>query len=136
MKITWWDINMWDITPSVEQFSTWEITITVKTIWAWFTLSQNKSGLFSQWITNIWDFDGSYWFGYDIYKDENWSITNYSSTISQINGSNIANVSKNIDINGVLKTYTFRVKSWVKTGWMQSPGKYTTDINYILTNSY
>ena len=136
MKITWWDINMWDITPSVEQFSTWEITITIKTLGAGFALSQNKSGLFSQWITNIWDHDGNFWFGYDIYKDENWSITNYSSTISQIDGSNIANISQNIDTNGVLKTYTYKVKNWVKTGWMQSPGKYTTNMTYLLINYY
>jgi hypothetical protein len=136
MKITWWDINIWDITPSVKQFSSWEITITVNTIWAWFNISQNKSGLFSQWINNIWDYDWNYGFGYDLYKNENSSITNYTTDINIINGSNISNITKNIDVNGVLKTYTYKVKLWVKTDSMQEPWKYSTILEYNLINSY
>ncbi len=136
MKITWWDINMWDITPSVEQFSTWEISITVKTLGAGFTLNQNKSSLFSQWITSIWDFDWSYGFWYDIYKNENFVISNYSWNISSINGLNIWNIIKNIDTNGVLKNYTYKIKFWVQTNVMQSPGKYYTKLEYLTNTNY
>ena len=136
MKITWWNIDMWDITPSVKQFSTWEITITVKTVWAWFDIIQNKSGLFTQWITNIWDFDWNYGFWYDIYKNENGNIWNYSSNISTISNNNISNITNNIDTNGVLKTYTYKVKFWVKTWGMQSPWKYSTDIDFWILNTY
>ncbi len=136
MKITWWNIHIWDITPSLEQFSTWEITLTVNTLWAWFNISQSKSGLFTQWINNIWDYNWNYGFGFDLYKNENWSINNYSSTISQIDGSNINNISKNIDTNGVLKTYTYKLKLWVKTDSMQEPWKYSKNIKYSLINNY
>jgi hypothetical protein len=136
MKITWWDINLWDITPSLKQFSTWELTITVKTVWAWFDITENKSGLFSQWITNIWDFDWNYWFGHDLYKDENWSISNYSSNIAPINNTNISTITKDIDPNGVLKTYTYMLKFGLKTWVMQEPWKYTTNVDFSILNNY
>jgi hypothetical protein len=136
MKITGWNINIWDLDPSVNQFSSWEVTITVKTVWVWFNITQSKSWLFSQWIINIWDHDGNYGFGHDLYKDENGSINNYASTISVINGWDIANLSNNIDTNGVLKIYTYKVKYWVKIWGMQQPWKYSTNVSYNPTINY
>ncbi len=136
MKVTWWDINMWDISPWVKEFSTWEVTITVKSLGAGFSLNQNKSGLFSQWITSIWDFDWSYGFWYDIYKNENFSISNYSWNISSINGNDISNIIQNINTNGVLKIYTYKIKFWVQTNVMQTPGKYSTKLEYLINTNY
>lgn len=100
-----WSLDIWDIKANTTKFSSWELTITVKTVWAWFDLILNKESTLSWWTVEIIDWNWSEWFWYD--KNP------YTSTINLINTNEIiASQVQNINIDWFKNTYMYYIKLW------------------------
>lgn len=119
------DIEIGQLDHTADVISQEEVTITVKTVGAGFDIDMSKVWLLSNGGLNIKDYDGSKWFGFDIYKDEDGAITNYDNTLEALTTSQIASITKNIDTDGFRKTYTYKVKFWANVEAMQNPWVYS-----------
>lgn len=78
-----------------------ELVITVKTLGAGFTLTQNTLNNLSLTggITQIQDFDGSNGFGYDYSESGSGNLISYSGALSRVGLANLANYATDIDPN-------------------------------------
>lgn len=81
-----------------------DLTITVKTVWAWFDVIMKKNTQLQMWSINIPDYDGTKWYWYDL-NPYIWTPT----ALWTWNNS-VWSESKNININGNKNTYTYNVK--------------------------
>ena len=124
-------ISIWDIHPEELVFSDSEATITIKTIWAGFTLNMSKIANFTYSGTDITDWDGNhgFWFNkYDSWYDG--TVTSMGSSIS------IVTQSQNINTSWELNTYTYKVKYWAKVGSTQAAWYYTVDPTFSVLLDY
>jgi len=100
-----WTIDIWDINSWVTKFSSWELNITVKTVWAWFNLILNKANTLIKWTVEIKDWNWINWFWYD--KNP------YTSTINLINTNEIiASQTWSINTNWNKNIYIYSIKLW------------------------
>ena len=128
--------NIGSLTPNSDIIWTNEVTVTVRTVWAWFDLTHSKSALITNWLNTIWDYDGVTWYGYDLYKSENGTVSNYDNILQAITGSNIWTITKSIDTTWNRKTYIYKIKF----GWNISPAQeawqYTTNSIFNISVNY
>jgi hypothetical protein len=93
--------------------------LTIKTVWAWFSIDMIKEGLLTKNGVDIIDFDWDYGFWYDKYNDwYSWSLTSIWNWI------NIENKDKDINSDWEKNTYVYKVKFWAKIDTMQWAGVY------------
>jgi hypothetical protein len=78
-----------------------ELIITVKTLGAGFTLTQNTLNSLSLTggVIQIQDFDGSNGFGYDYSETGSGNLVSYSGALSRVGMANLANYAIDIDPN-------------------------------------
>lgn len=124
-----WTLDIWDINNGVTKFSSWELTITVNTVWAWFNLILNKDTTITDWTAIITDWNWVDWFWYD--KNPYTSIINLINT-NQI----IATQTWSININGNKNTYTYTVKFWALVWPEQVAWNYEWLVRFGLSLNY
>lgn len=115
-----------------------ELVITVKTLGAGFTLTQNKvSNLTATGgLEQIQDFDGTTGFGFDYSESGSGNTVSYSGAIASVNAVNLANYTIAIDPNGNQKTYTYRIKYGAKISALQAAGIYSGTNKYDISWNY
>jgi hypothetical protein len=123
-------INIWDLISWINIFSETEVILTVKTVWAWFTINMLKNWFLTNNWSNIIDYDWNYWFWYEKY---NWGYLWNLHSIST--SENIVTNTWIIDNNWILHTYIYKIKFWANINIIQWAWNYT---NYpeieVLTN--
>jgi|SaaInlStandDraft_7_1057024.scaffolds.fasta_scaffold01138_3 hypothetical protein len=126
--ISTWSIDIWDLENWITKFSTW-MSVTVKTVWAWFDVILNKSWALSEWTIDIIDWNTTEWVWYD--KDP------YTSTISLINTNEIiATQTWSINIDGNKNTYIYNIKFWALIWPEQAAWDYEWLIKFWLDLDY
>lgn len=124
-----WSIDIWNIENNITKFSTQELNITVKTVWAWFDLILNKANPLIKWTVEIEDWNGTTWVWYD--KNP------YSSTINLINTNEIiASQTWSININWDKNIYVYNIKLWAKVSEEQEAWEYNSWINFWIILDY
>ncbi len=124
-----WTLDVWDINTWVTKFSSWDLTITIKTVWAWFNLVLNKDTSITDWTAIITDWNWVDWFWYD--KNP------YTSNINLINTNEIiATEIENININWDKNTYLYTVKFWALVWPEQVAWNYEWLIRFWLSLDY
>ena len=123
-------INLWSLTWETLDFSNDEITITVKTIGAWFYVKLSKDTSFStSWWWIIIDWDWSTWVWYD--------KTPYSWVNLDINNNqDIASQTTSINTNWLKNTYNYSVKIWTLLSNNQAAWDYSMNLSFYLIMNY
>jgi hypothetical protein len=109
-------INIWDITPNVLKYSENEVILTVKTLWAWFTINMIKDLNFSSnWEEIVdWNNDWGSYYGFWFNQNNWWYDNNNICSIAGL-GWGFITQAKDIDTSGELRTYEYKLKYVVKT---------------------
>jgi hypothetical protein len=130
ITVSTWNLDIGNLSSTEEKFSEWEITITVKTVGAWFDLILKKSQL----MQNInWDsmtnWNWSKWVWYDTFP--------YSNTINKINIYEIlANEWLSVNINWNKNIYTYKLKIGSFIDPEQAAGIYQTTVDFWIDLNY
>lgn len=122
------------LVPWNNNFSTWEIIVTVKTVGAAFSVTSAESWTLNQifWGDIINDWNGSSGFWYEQYNG-----SSYPNTISKMNpNTSLASQGKNINTNWDKNVYTYRIKTWTLISTLQGAGSYATTLNFTINVSY
>jgi hypothetical protein len=123
-------LNIWTLPTGVLDFSTAEITVTVKTVWAWFDLQVSKDSNFSNgtgWV--IIDWDGLEWVWYD--------LTPYSWTNLDFPGNEtLATQVENINTDGNKNSYNYSLKIWNFIDQQQAAWNYSMDLSFYIIINY
>jgi hypothetical protein len=128
-SISSWSVDIGTLPWDISQFSTWELILTVKTVWAWFSLDMTKTTPFEYDYGTIWDWNGSAWFWYD--QDP------YTSIIQTINSHTvIASQTGSINTNGSKNTYTYKLKYGALVDQNQLAWNYATNISFQIVYNY
>lgn len=129
-------VNMGELKDNDENLS-WEVIVTIKTVWAGFDIYFGKDSLLSSNSDDIQDRTGAKGFGYDIYKDENWTIYDYShSIVGKIKNTQIANITGSLNTDWDLNTYTYKIRYWANIDIIQSAGKYSSITDFKFKTNY
>lgn len=121
------DFELWPVF-GWNQYIRWESTVTVSTVWAWFQIDLSKDS-FSNWNNDLEDYSWDYWFWYDLYKNENWSIVDYDWIYQSIDWSTIIDVwTWSLDTNWNLKVYTYKIKYYIKVSALERAWVYSTNL--------
>jgi hypothetical protein len=122
-------LDIWDVNNGVTKFSSGELTVTVKTVWAWYNLILNKDSSLTDWTVNISDWNGVDWFWYD--KNP------YTSSINLINTNEIiATQTWSININWNKNTYIYTIKFWTLIWPEQTAWNYEWLVRFWLILDY
>ncbi|NUJ97685.1 hypothetical protein HGA92_02755 [Candidatus Gracilibacteria bacterium] len=131
-----WNISRPDIAINeakafTHSFSDDEITLTIQTVGAGFSLYLKNNTPPTNGTGNmIEDWDGTKGFGYD--------FAPYTGSVQKINNSNIVLVSqnKNLNTNGEKNTYTYKIKLGAYTNYSHSSGNYNGELGFIFSSEY
>lgn len=106
-----------------------EALITVKTIWAWFDvlLNTNTDLEYSTNIIESWEWTKGYWYDKEIYS---WNINIIN--IDEIISSEV----ENINTNGELNTYTYKIKFWAISELWTSAWDYEWEVDFKIELDY
>ena len=126
MIISTWSANIWILNDLTNTF-TWDITITVETIWAPFRVKLQKNITLTANTEIIPYYDWSKWFGYD--KNNDWNLFDYNDDIIW---QEVLNINTNWDLN----TYVYTVKMWAIIDNLQSAWNYEWRINFGIELDY
>ncbi len=124
-------------TPEIALGSLWyvsatfspTVTVTVRTVWAWFDVTMNMWNDLESGSESIPDWDGSSGFGY-----ESAPFTNSVSTIGS--NQNIATQWVVLNTNGDKNTYTYDIQLWALIELEQIAGDYTGQIDFNIDFDY
>jgi hypothetical protein len=121
-----------DLASWITTFGTGSLTITVKTVWAGFTLTSSAWTNIVSGTNTINYWNGSKWWGYDTWNGSSWTntVTTPSPTYT------IANVSQNINQNGDRNIYTYTLRYGANIDAAQVAGNYTGTLNFWLNFTY
>lgn len=112
-----------------QQFSSWELLLTVKTVWAGFQINMTHSNPFTYAYGTIPDWDGIQWFWFDVFP--------YSWLIQTINAwTLIASQSWSLNTDGNQNTYTYKVKYWALVDQNQLAGDYSTNVSFSIAYNF
>lgn len=132
--ISAWTANLWLMDPnSWSIYYTQNVTVTVKTVWAWINLSLWWSGSLEAWINTINPWNGTKWFWFSCVASNYWNCTGWARTI---NNTNIDSSSWALEVNWNQKSYTYDITYQAKinavdTAWIYSAiTKYQTNFDY------
>jgi hypothetical protein len=125
--------NIWDIIGNTTKFGTWELVVTIQTVWAWFTLTllpytplvSTSTGTINYW-------NGTVGWGYDLWNGASysWLITSHSPS------ANLVTQVANINQSGQKNTYTYRLKYGTLVNVSQNAWNYNWHISFSLNLSY
>jgi len=126
--ISTWTINIWKLNSNNNTF--WNtLTITVKTIWAWFNVILKKNKTLTH--TNNNDFIDYYnwniWMWYD--KNNDWNLSDFNNDI-------ILSDSWTLNTDWNLNTYTYTLKIWAIIDKLQAGWDYNWKINFWINLNY
>ena len=123
-----WNLDIWEIWKWITKFSSWELNITVKTVWAWFDIVLNKDQLL-KWSIEINDWNWTSWVWYD--KNP------YTSTINLINTNEIiATQTWSINTDWNKNTYIYSIKLWALVSEEQEAWEYSSWIKFWIILDY
>lgn len=106
-----------------------EVTVTVRTIGAWFRVNMNQTWDMAYTTNTIEKFDGTEGFGY--------RPTPYTGVINAINNASLANQNKLLNTNGEKNTYVYRIKlATLLQNIEQSAWDYETDLDFGIVLDY
>lgn len=127
--INTWSLDIWNISAWALNFSTWEIIITVKTVWAWFKVEASQDTWFTSawWIIINWNWVKWFWYDFTPYT---WINKNINSNKT------IALRAKSINIDWNKNTYTYSIKIWTLIDYEQAAGDYESDLSFYLILDY
>ena len=109
-----------------------ELYITVKTVWAAFNITMNKSGNIMANGTPILDWDGMYGFWYEQYNG-----IGYTNSLSNLTPNTILWSQGNSNHpDGMKYTYVYRVKYGTKIDDIQSSWFYSGDLSFNIVANY
>ncbi len=137
--VSTWSVDIWSVKANIWKYAVVEESITVKTLWAGFNLYNWKAGALSKWLTDIPDYSWAtnYWFGFDLYKNENWTIRDYNSIINPVNNTIVWNITKDVSSSDwTQKTYFYKIKYYVRVDDLQAAWNYSTNANFNLVLNY
>lgn len=124
-----WSVDIWNLKSWSNYFSSTELEITIKTVWAWFDLVLNKLWPVVYDIFEIVDYNWVNWVWYD--KDP------YTSTIHKINpGEIIATQLWSINFNWNKNTYIYKIRMWASVWKEQAAWNYAWSIKFRLDLDY
>jgi len=123
------EIDIWNINSYWTEYFSDELTVTVKTVWAWFNVIMNKTTELNDWTNNIdsWDWSDWFWYDQDIYS---WNINQI--TTNEIIWTQISTLNINWDKN----TYTYKIKAWALITEEQFSWEYTSTLDFWISLSY
>ena len=124
--ISTWATNIWELNDTTNTFSK-NITITVKTIWAWFNVKLKKNQTLNNTNTFIPYYDWTLWMGYD--KNKDWNLSDFNNDI-------IWQETKNINTSWNLNTYTYTVSMWAIIEYQQAWWDYSWKIDFWINLDY
>lgn len=105
------------------------VTITVKTVWAAFDVTMDRSSAFTQWVEEIPSYNGTLWYGYQ--------QTPYAWDISSIlTNQNIATQAALINTNGNKNTYTYDIQIWALIDLEQAAWDYMWNLDFGINLTY
>jgi uncharacterized delta-60 repeat protein len=126
-------VDIGDIIPGIQKNSspTDEITITVRTVWAWFNLAMSGTSFASGSSPIVSHWTGTWGYGYEKYDGA------YSGTLSNLSSWVILLTQwSSINTNGEKNIYTYRVQYGALVDMMQESGDYNGIVNFTLNLSY
>lgn len=126
-------LSMGIIPYNVTTSSVWDITVTIKTVWAWIDLTLNQNTEFSEisWQPFLrWDWNQWFWYQVAPYTGSVLNIWTWWNLI--------LTQAQNINTNGLKNTYTFTFKPSVKfiDQWLQVAGDYSAQIGFTTQFNY
>ena len=122
--ISTWSFDIWNLTWTGLNFSTNEITATIKTVWASFELQMSKDTDLSTWAGSIIiDWDWNKWVWYD---KNPYTLVNKNINANPI----IWTWVTNINVNWVKNVYTFPIKIGTLIDLEQAAGTYNMSLSF------
>lgn len=125
--------NIGNISQNIATFGSGELTITVRTVWAGFSITTSPISILTRSsgeTINYWN--GITGIGYDI-----WNSGAFGGTILTYSpNATLANIAKNINQNGEKNTFTYRVKYGAQVDFMQAAWDYNGTVNFNLNLNY
>lgn len=128
-NISTWSVDIGTLPWGSSQFSSWELVVTVKTVWAGFLVDMTHSTPFSYdyWVIDDWNGSQGFWY------DQN----PYSSTVQKINPNTIiGSQTGSINTDGNKNTYTYRIKYGALVNPDQIGWTYATDVSFQIAYDY
>ena len=126
--ISTWSIDIGTVNHIDNSFSD-TVTVTVRTVWAWFSVYMNTTSPLINWVEQIDAWDGNKGFGYD--PDP--FTTNISAIwTNQAIGTQAWSINTNWDMN----VYTFDIKIWALIEEFQTSWDYEWDIDFWVILDY
>jgi len=98
-------IDIWVLDTLNPSFSD-SVTIIVKTVWAAFNVSMNTSSLPKKSVFEIPAWDGTNWYGFDLWPSYSWNIN------TMWNNEDISSQIAIINTDGNKNIYTYELKLW------------------------
>lgn len=122
-------IDMGTLPFGSPQFSTWELLLTVKTVWAGFQVNMTHSNPFTYDYGVIPDWNGTQWFWFDAFP--------YSWTIQTINTwTTIVSQTWSLNTDGNQNTYVYRIKYWALVDQNQLAWDYSTNVSFDVVYNF
>jgi len=126
--ISVWESDIWNSPHSTNTFSS-DLSITVKTIWAWFDVILNQWTDLTYWWLQIqdWNWVNGFWF-------ENQP---YTSTINLINIDEIITTqAPSINTDWNQNTYIYNIRFWINPEEEQAAWDYEWNVNFRIDFDY
>ena len=129
-------LDIWTLIVWNDNISISETIVTIKTVWAWFSLNMDKLSLLTDWSANIVDWNWSNWFGFDLSKDENWSVVNYLNSLTALSSNNLWSITKSINTDWDKNVFTYSIKYWANINTTQSAWTYNSNVDFDIGLTY
>lgn len=129
------NIDLWVMQVDNLVDATQNITITVKTLGAWFDLNVGWDNTLNSWINSIQSWNTLYWFWID-YEGINSATPHTFWTTYSIPKVLESNATGNIDLNWNQKTFTYNIKYQGKIPFIQVAWNYSWNTNYSVDINY
>ncbi len=125
------EVDIWDIDDIWTVFtSTDTLTVTVKTVWAWFSVLMSQQAQMTKVPDTLPNWDGTRWFWYEAAPF--WSVNNIGT------GATIASETQNINTNWEKNTYSYDLKYSLLLDMLDpyAPGNYDALLDFDIDFNY
>lgn len=129
------NINLWVMQVDSLVDATQNVTVTVKTLGAWFNLNIGWDNTLNSWINSIQSWNTLYWFWID-YEATNSATPKVFWTTDSIPKTLESYAAWNIDPDGNQKTFTYNIKYQGKIPFIQVAWNYSWNTNYSVDINY
>ena len=122
------DIDIWNLNSFANTFSD-TVTVTVKTVWAWFDVSMENPTSLNYGFNYINQWDGTIWFGHDFFP--------YTGSISTIGAQTLIQTEwASINTNWDKNIYSYPLKIWALIDSQQVAWEYMWNIDFSIDFNY